>query len=296
MAYGVMSFNGGLGNVEMLPGVVNRFERASSGATQLDTTFFTDFISSATSSALTSVSGGVFYTPVANGGGITMNSTTDYAAVGVDSSMGVIRLATGTTNNNTGYANVTTALALVNGIPTPTSGYVTKYEWECAVETDASIFGAARNGVLRFGFMSVATNAQPTDGIYFEFLYDGTTNDTVWNIVFRKDGSQERVSTGVSLLASKLYRLYMCVEKDTAGTYTTTYKVKNITDDVEANSTAAPSDPAVYYPAATTDYMGLGFVCSKQGTASTNSTFVILDYIGCRIRKKLTREMLLLSS
>lgn len=296
MAYGVMSFNGGLGNVEMLPGIVNRFERASSGSTQLDTIFFTDFISSATPSATVSVSGGVFYAPVANGGAVTMNSTTDFAAVGVDSSVGVIRLTTGTTNNATGYAAVTTANGILNGIPTPTSGYVTKYEWECVIETDASIFGSTRNGSLRFGMMSGNINTAPADGVYFEFLYDGTTNDTVWNVVFRKDASQERVSTGISVLASKLYRLYMSVEKDTNGTYTTTYKVKNITDSTEANSTAAPSNAAVYYPAATGDYMGVSFVCSKAGTATTNSTFVVLDYIGARIRRKLTREMLILSS
>lgn len=293
MAYGVMSFNSGLGNVEMLPACVTKYERATSGSTQMDTLFFTDFVASATSSATVSVSGGVFYTPVANGGAVTMNSTTDYQAVGIDSSIGVIRLTTGTTNNNTGYATVVTAGALVAGIPTPTTGYVTKYEWECAIETDVNIFGAARNGVLRFGFMNVATNVQPTDGVYFEFLYDAVTNDTVWNIVFRKDGSQERVSTGITVAASKLYRLYMCVEKNTAGTYTTTYKVKNITDATEANSTAAPSNPTVYYPAATTDFMGLAFVCSKQGTATTNSTFVIVDYMGGRIRRKLTREMVL---
>lgn len=291
-----MSFNHGVGNIEMLPSTVTKYERATSGSTQMDTIFFTDFIASATSSATVPVSGGVFFTPVANGGGITANSTTDFAAVGVNSSIGVVRLATGTTNNATGYAAVTTANGILSGIPTPTSGYVTKYEWECAVKTDTNIFGAARNGSLRFGIMSGNINTAPTDGVYFEFLYDGTTNDTVWNVVFRKDGAQERVSTGISFLASKLYRLYMCVEKDTAGTYTTTYKVKNITDATEANSTAAPSNAAVYYPAATGDYMGVSFVCAKAGTATTNSTFVILDYIGARIRRKLTREMLLLGT
>lgn len=296
MAYGVMSFNGDLGNVEMLPGIVNKFERASSGSTQMDMIFFTDFISSANPAASINVSGGVFYCPLANGAGISMNNTADMASVGVNACIGVARLTTGTTNNATGYASITTANAILSGIPTPNSGYITKYEWECLLETDSTVFGALRNGSIRFGMMSTSINTAPSDGVYFEFLYDGTTNDTVWNVVFRKDGSQERVSTGISFLGNKLYRMYMSVEKDTSGNYTTTYKLKNITDNTESNSTAAPSNAAVYYPAATGDYMGVSFVCSKAGTATTNSTFVILDYMGVRIRRELTREMVMLSS
>jgi hypothetical protein len=142
--------------------------------------------------------------------------------------------------------------------------------------------------------MATTTNTAPTDGVYFEFLYDGATNDTTWNVVFRKDGSQERVNTTVTVAANKLYRLYMSVEKDTSGTYTTTYKIKNVTDATNTESTAAPSNAAVYYPAATTDYMGVAFIATKAGTATTNSTFVILDYMTTRIRRKLNREMVIL--
>lgn len=295
MAYGVMSFNGGLGNVEMLPGIVNKYDRFATGATavQMDNIFFSDFIHSATSSALTPLSGGVLYTPVANGGAITTNSTTDFAAVGVNNSNGVIRLTTGATNNATGYAAITTANGLIPGIPTPTNGYITKYEWECLIETDSTVFGAARNGNIRFGLMSSNTNTAPADGVYFEFLYDGTTNDTTWNVVFRKDNVQERVNTTVTFSASTLYRFYMCVEKDTSGTFTTTYKLKNVTTGVETTGTPAPSVPATYYPAAAGDYMGISLVCSKAGTATTNSTFILADYITARIRRKLFRDMVI---
>jgi hypothetical protein len=293
MAYGVMSFNSGVGNINMLPATVNRYEPVTSGSSQMDMLFFSDFVQVPFSTASPS-SGGLLYGANANGGSYTINSTTDYAAVGVDACIGVLRCATGTTNNNTGYAAIKTADAILAGIPTPTSGYVTKYEWECLVETDTNIFGATRNGAIRFGMMATTTNTAPTDGVYFEFLYDGTTNDTTWNVVFRKDGSQERVNTTVTVAASKLYRLYMCVEKDTSGTYTTTYKIKNVTDATNTESTAAPSNAAVYYPAATTDYMGVAFIATKAGTATTNSTFVILDYMTTRIRRKLNREMVIL--
>lgn len=86
----------------------------------------------------------------------------------------------------------------------------------------------------------------------------------------------------------------MCVEKSTGGTYTTTYKIKNVTDATNTESTAAPSNAAVYYPAATGDYMGVAFIVNKAGTATTNSTFVILDYMAARIRRKLNREMVIL--
>jgi hypothetical protein len=293
MAYGVMSVNSGIGNIKMLPATSNAYEPVTIGSSQMDMLFFSDFVQVPFSTASPS-SGGLLYGANVNGGSFTINSTTDFAAVGVDNSIGVLRLATGTTNNNTGYAAVKTADAILSGIPTPTSGYVTKYEWECLVETDASIFGATRNGAIRFGMMATTTNTAPTDGVYFEFLYDGTTNDTTWNVVFRKDGSQERVNTTVTVAANKLYRLYMCVEKNTGGTYTTTYKIKNVTDSTNTESTAAPSNAAVYYPAATADYMGVAFIVNKAGTATTNSTFVILDYMTARIRRKLNREMVIL--
>jgi len=226
MAYGVMSFNGGLGNIEMMPAAVTKYERFAQGVTnavQMDSILFSDFIHSATSSATVPVSGGCFFTPVANGGSITTNSTTDYASYGINNSVGVIRLTTGTTNNATGYAAITTANGLVDGIPAASNGFITKYECEVSVETDATVFGAARNGSIRFGLMSGNINTAPTDGVYIEFLYDGTTNDTNWNIVFRRDGSQERFSTGVAFSASTPYRIYLCVERDASSNYTTTY-------------------------------------------------------------------------
>jgi hypothetical protein len=298
MAYGVMSFNGGLGNIEMLPGIVNKYERFATGATavQVDNLFFSDFIHSATTSATVPCSGGVFYTPTNTGGTITTNSTTDYAAFGVDNAVGVLRLTTGTTNNNTAYAAVQTAVGILSGIPTPTTGFVTKYEWECTLETDSTVFGAARNGSIRFGMMSGTSATAPADGVYFEFLYDGSTNDTTWNVVFRKDNAQERVNTTMTFAASKTYRLYMSVEKNTGGTYTTTYKVKNVTDNTETNGTAAPSVAATYYPAASGDYMGIVLNCAKAGTATANSTFILVDYVMARIRRKLFREMVILGT
>jgi len=295
MAYGVMSINGGVGNIELLPSSLTKYERLAVGVTnavQMDTLLFSDFVSSATSSATVPVSGGCYYTPVANGGAVTSNSTTDYTSIGSEKCIGVIRLTTGTTNNATGYAAITTANGLVDGIPTPTTGYVTKYEWECNLQTDSVVFGAARNGSIRFGLMSGNINTAPTDGVYFEFLYDGTTNDTTWNIVFRRDATQERVNTSVNFTASKMYRLYMSVERNTAGTFTTSYRIKNVTDNTETTGTAAPSVPGTYYPADSgVNYMGISLVCSKAGTATANSTFVLSDYITCRIRKKLNREM-----
>jgi len=298
MAYGVMNVNDGVGRVENMPSAATSYSRFETGltASQMDTIMFSDFIQSATTAGTVPISGGVFVTPVSGGGSVTSNSTTDYASFGIDNSIGILRLETGTTNNATAYSAVQSSISILGGIPTPTNSFITKYEFECNIETDANIFGATRNGSIRFGAMSTATNSAPNDGVYFEFLYDGTTNDTTWNIVFRNNPNQERVNTNVTVSASTGYRLYLSVERNSAGTFTTTYSVKNLTTGVTTSGTAAPSVPATYYPLASTDTMGVGLVCAKAGTATANSTFILVDYIYARIRRKLDREMIIFST
>jgi hypothetical protein len=257
--------------------------------------FFTDLIQATGPSTVSPAQGGVFFLQSGTGGGVTNNSTAVFAVFGITAAHGICSLNTGTTSNTTAYSGLCTALNILPGLPTPSTGLVTKYEYEALIRTDTFIFdGSTRWGLIRLGFMQ-SVSGTPTDGVYFEFVSDGTTTDTTWNIVFRSSAvSQSRVNTGVTYAASKTYRMYLCVEVSLDGTYTTTYKIKNLTDNTNTESTASPSNNS-FYPTATTDYMGPAITVLKQGVATINSTSVYIDYIACRIRRPLTREILIFS-
>jgi hypothetical protein len=287
MAYSIQSIN-----EYVLPACAQ-----SENSSQLDTIFFSDFHQNASPTTAVPSQGAVFYAPSGNGGALTSNTSTHFEAFGITYASGVVSVSTGTTSNSTGYAGLATSAVIIPGIPTPDSGLITKYEAEILIRTNNTIHGdspTTNRGYYRFGFMSSTTNAAPADGVYFEFLCDGTTTDTNWNIVFRKDSSQDRVATTTAVTASKTYRLYLCVERDTAGNYTTTYKVKNTTDNTNEENTAAPTTTA-RYPSGTGDYMGIVFTNSKITTTSTTARLVFVDYIAGRIRRPVTREILIFS-
>ena len=249
---------------------------------QFETLLFSDFISA----ALTTTSGQVFITAQANGGSPTNNSTSVLTSYGVTMGHGLLQLAVGTTSNSTGYASLHSGSTyiLLPGIPTPSSTNKTKIEFETAFKLESVIHDNTNRGFYRLGFANTISSTQPSDGVYFEYLYDGSTfTDTTWNIVFRKDGSQERVNTGVTVSANKIYRMYLCIEKDSSGNFTTTYKIKNRTDNTNTESTAAPSNTS-FYPSAAGDFMGLTIVNSKTNNTTTTNRLITLDYVGCRLR------------
>jgi len=287
MAYGVKSTND-----FVLHGISN-----TKNSSQLDMIMFSDAISSQGYTSTVSNQGAAFYLANANGGTISNNSTASFTAFGISACSGAVNILTGTTSNTTGYSSIATHASILPGIPTPSSGLVTKYEAECLIRTGATIFDTATNpGRVRFGFMNVMTNAAVADGVYFERLAenDTPTTDTNWQIIFVKDTVAERKATGMSFAANKTYRLYLCVEKNSSGTFTTTYKIKNMTDSTSEESTMAPSVAATYYPAAAGDYMGVGITVSKAGSLlSANSLGVHVDYLAARIRRPVSREILI---
>ena len=63
--------------------------------------------------------------------------------------------------------------------------------------------------------------------------------------------------------------------------------------DTGVESTAAPSNAATYYPAASGDYMGAALVSSKTVTATTTSISLYADYVAARIRRPVSREILI---
>lgn len=253
---------------------------------QFETLMFCDFISATATG--TNTTGNIFLTVTSGGGSTTNNSSSVLTAYGVTMGHGLIQLAVGTTSNSTGYASLHCApfastVVTVAGIPTPSSTNKTKLEFETTFKTESVIHDDTNRGFYRVGFMNAPINIQPSDGVYFEYICDGTTTDTTWNLVFRKDGSQERVNTGVTVSALKIYRMYLCLERDSAGTITTTYKIKNRTDNTNTETTAAPSNTS-FYPSAAGDFMTPVIINSKVTTATTTNRFLTVDYIGCRLR------------
>jgi hypothetical protein len=255
---------------------------------QFDAIWFTDFMQYAAPTTSTPAEGGFYFAIAANGGANTNLTTSVFD--GITAANGAIQMATGTTNNATGYAVAYSHQNIIPGIPTPTNGFVTKYEFECLIRSPAIHSNTVR-GAFRLGFMNVIANAAPTKGVYFEFLCDGTTTDTTWKVVFMNTTS-EKIDTAVTVSSNATYRMYLSVEVNSAGTYTTTYKIKNMTADTNTEGTASPSTTA-RYPTAATDYIGIVIINTKAVTATTTSRNLYVDYLGARIRRPLSREILI---
>ena len=266
---------------------------------QMDMLWFTDFHQGVSPTAAIYSEGGVFMLQSGSGGAISNNNTAILTAFGITAASGTVQLQTGTTSNSSGSAAIVGhygngILGVVPGIPTPITGTTTKYEWEALIRTGGSIFSAAAStgGAFRFGLMDSATGSLIADGVYFEFLNNGTTNDTTFWIVWRKTSAQERYDTGVTYAANKTYRLYMSVEMNAAGTLTTSYKIKNLTDGTNTEGTATPSDTSKI-PTAADNYMFFCIEINKTVNVTATSTALNLDYVGCRIRRSVARERLI---
>jgi len=262
---------------------------------QLDWRLFTDFNQNNIPSATIPTEGANFHCFTASGGSITNNSSTLFTGVGVTLCSGVISVSTGGTNNATGYATVQTNTSTIPGIPVPLAGQVTKYEFETLIKTGTVIHSNSVRGVFRLGFFDNGGFTTAGDsaalGPHFKFLCDGTTTHTTWKVVFM-NATSERNDTAVTVSANTTYRMYLSVEVDSAGTYTTTYKIKNMNTDTNTEGTTSPTTNA-RYPAAATDYFGAGIVNSKANTSTTTAITLNVDYLGVRIRRPLSREILI---
>jgi hypothetical protein len=284
---GVQTFNGDTGSVRLYFPTYNEHETRSGITAQSDYSVFTDFVGNNFSS---SIGQGSWLGINANGGSFTI-STASITSYGFDKCNGVINFITGTTNNTTGYAGCLLQASHIPGIPTPSNGFVTKYEIECRFMTDTDV--TSQDTKTRIGFADTWTNSAPADGVYFERTYDTLLplTETTFQVVFRNGGAEERINTGVTFAASTIYRTYLCVERDSSGTFTTSWEILNDTTSVTSSGTAAPTNTA-RYPSASTDYVNPGCVIQKTGSVTTATSRVIrVDYIGTRIRRPLNRSM-----
>lgn len=261
---------------------------SNSITSQSDFVAFNDFVANNHSS---SIPNGPWLAVNANGGTFII-STGQTVAFGFDACNGVLGFSTGTTNNATGYSSTTLQANLLPGIPTPSNGFITKYEIECRLRTDTDVI--TQNTITKVGFADIFTNVTPTDGVYIERIYNGTVNETTFKVVFRNGGAEERIDTAVAFSANTTYRVYLSVERNTSGVFTTTWEIVNDTTGTTSTGTATPTNTA-RYPSASTDYLNAGVSISKTGATTTTARVLLVDYIGVRIRRPLRRGMKLFS-
>jgi hypothetical protein len=259
---------------------------------QLDVTLFTDCAQTQSTVPLW-LDGGNYYVTTASGGALGNNTTIQLNAFGYTACSGAVGLQTGTTNNAIGSASASTSSNLLPGMPVPSStGLITKYEYETAIRTSTAIHSNTVRGTYRLGFQNSTTNTAPTRGVFFQFLCNGTITDTNWMVVFIGSGGTTRVDTGVTVSTNTTYRLYLSTEVNSDGVFTTNYKIKNMTTGTNTEGTASPSANS-HYPTANTDYIGSVTINSKQVTATASSIVLFVDYIGTRIRRPVSREILI---
>ncbi len=257
---------------------------------QSDVTWFTDCAQAQSTNQFV-LDGGAFQTISAGGGTTTNNTAIMLNALGYTACSGVVSCNSGTTNNATGYAGIYLPATLLPGLTAPPSGLVHKYEYEALVRTTITIHSNSVRGMYRLGFQNSAANTAPTRGVYYEFLCNGTVTDSTWKVVILSSSGSTRVDTGMTASASTTYRMYLSTQIDSSGTYTTNYKIKNLTTGVNLEGTASPSSNS-HYPTFN-DYMGVVSITTKTVTATTTSVPLYIDYIGARVRRPVSREILI---
>jgi hypothetical protein len=254
--------------------VGNEVRFLANGCVQLD--LFSHFLTT-----LTTTGGDVngLFQRTANGGAVGLLAATD-AATFSDRMIGVYSTRVGTTSNNTGQVAVTGHTDLLNGIPTPALGQSTRYRKQMYFRCVSPPAGSQHQFWL-LGFLGSATGV-PSNGIYFEFRFDGATNDTQWHLVSRKDGVQvRRALAGTSAPTDGQYVfLSLDVERATSGDVTLRWQVNGSSGtytilNADLTTERIPFDATL---GAAGDTFGYGWFLSKAGTAHAVSGGILADW------------------
>ena len=272
--------------------------------TQLDFTQFSDFNNYQTYTTNVASSGteGAGFGVAASSASLgTTNSTSTAGFGGLTGPSSAISITTSTSNTSIDVGSINTHQLLVPGLPVPAAGFITKYEFETRIRTAATIHSNTVRGAFRAGFMDLNGMDTAGDSAFagpnFRFMCDGTVTDTNWMIYWINpdSGLNSTADTGVAVNASTTYRMYLSTEVNSAGVYTTTYKIFNETTGTKTEGTASPSDPAHNTGEGWTTYgMGAAVVNCKSGvTTTTTAVALYIDYMGVRIRRPITREILI---
>lgn len=282
MAYGVQSPN--QQSIKPVSRAINK--------NQYDTFYFSDFTHVA---QLTYADGGQITTQ--GSGAVTINPAAGITGFGITACSGTVQLSTSTNSNATNAASVAlgSTFNLLCGIRTPSSSsLVSKYEIETLIRTGGTIFssGASLGGYIKCGFMDSLTQTLQNRGVFFEYLTDGTTNDTTfWVKVDSLTNGEERTDTSVTVSANTTYRLYLSLEALVDGTYRIVYKIRNMTTGTGTEGTITPTTNRV--PTGTSDTMTAAVAMGRRTNVTTTAINLFVDYLGVRICKPIAREILL---
>jgi len=274
--------------------------------TQLDFTQFSDFNNYQTYTLPVTSAGteGAGFGVAASTATIaSTNSTTTTGLGGLTGPSSVISITTSSTINNSDIGSVNTHQLLLPGLPVPASGFVTKYEFETRIRTLATIHSDSVRGTFRAGFMNLTymntAGDQGSSGVFFRYARSSVLTDTNWTIFWKNplSGSNSTFDTGVAVSASTTYRMYLSTEVNSAGTYTTTYKILNENTGTKTEGTASPSATGHNTGEGFTTYgMGAAVVNCKAGLGETTTTTTValyIDYMGVRVRRPISREILI---
>jgi hypothetical protein len=267
----------------------------------LDFVQFSDFSGSILPTAVVSTEGagiGIAASSAAIG---TTNSTSTGGFGGTTGPNSAFSITTSTLNNSTDIGTINTVATLLPGIPLPAAGLITKYEFETRIRTAATIHSNTVRGMFRLGFMDTTFMTGVGDssfnGVFYRFMCNGGVTDTNWMIYWVNPdlGTSSAFDTGVAVNTSTTYRMYLSVELNSAGVYTTTYKIFNENTGTKTEGTASPSSSSAYPGEGFTTYaMGAAIVnCKSNVTATTTSVILYTDYMGVRIRRPINREILI---
>jgi hypothetical protein len=195
---------------------------------------------------------------------------------------GVLTLGTGTTNNNTGYASYGTSTDILVGVPTPGVSAVCVYESEYAFRTGAAIPAAGTQGYIRVGFNGSFTGLA-SNGMYLEYLVNGTTNDTTWWWVNRNNGVETRTQcVGTSLAINTYYWIKLRVTRATSGDMTFEWWVNGASGSFTVTNANVGT---ANVPVGTNRSFGFGAIESKAGTAHATTQVLEHDFVAWRIRR-----------
>lgn len=262
---------------------------------QNDVVYFTDFVQGNSISNAGSGSDGTPFSLVQGGSTISRTSA-NTSLYGATASSGVLSCVVGV-GDAVAYFKIATQANILPGLTGASSGnpikneceicFMMKQIWNNPLDDPEFNYGEHAFG---FATDSINYNSRP-DGVYFEFRRDSLVSDTNWMIVFSNNSSKERIDTNVPVSIDEIYQLYLCVEISETGVYKTSYKITK--NGIKYEGIATPSSTS-FYPSSYSNYMSVQFKAGRSGGEFYNeNNQTLIDYIGCKIKIPMNREILL---
>ena len=129
----------------------------------------------------------------------TGGTATVVGAAATSAAVGLVTIATGTTNNNSGTA----AISAFNSVSKiALGGFPITIEWRVRVPVLST---AGVNYELRLGLQDTNTTGDPTNGVYF--LYNHAVNTGQWRGITRSASTSTPVDSSITVAINTFYRV-----------------------------------------------------------------------------------------